>query len=176
MKKFLAVLLAVAAGVGASAQNATNNPPVPLNVGGPTSDTYANPGAGHVGVGVTFGEPIGADVKYWLSGTTAADGAIGWSTHDDSTLYIQGDLLWHKFNLLDFMPSGKLPFYFGIGGLLRFRDHGESNNVGIRVPLGVSYIFENLPVDIFVEVGPALDVTPGFRGEITGGIGMRFWF
>jgi hypothetical protein len=33
-----------------------------------------------------------------------------------------------------------------------------------------------LPVDIFAEIGPALDVSPDVRGDFTGGGGVRFWF
>jgi hypothetical protein len=37
-------------------------------------------------------------------------------------------------------------------------------------------MFENAPVDVFMEVGPALDIAPVVRGEVTGGIGVRYWF
>jgi hypothetical protein len=29
---------------------------------------------------------------------------------------------------------------------------------------------------IFVEIAPALDIAPDVQGEITGGIGIRYWF
>jgi hypothetical protein len=48
--------------------------------------------------------------------------------------------------------------------------------VGVRVPVGLSYIFDDAPVDIFVEIAPTIDFVPDVRGEITGGIGIRFWF
>jgi hypothetical protein len=37
-------------------------------------------------------------------------------------------------------------------------------------------MFENAPVDIFAELGPAVDVSPNVHGEITGGVGIRYWF
>ena len=152
------------------AQN-TSNPPPPL------TETYSSPEAGHIGAGLILGEPVGGSVKYWLNDTVAVDGAAGWSVHRHSSLYLHGDVLWHKFNLFDISPApAQLPIYFGVGGLVRFRNHGESNNVGVRVPVGVSYIFDNAPIDIFAEVGPALDFSPSVHGEVTGGIGIRFWF
>jgi hypothetical protein len=59
---------------------------------------------------------------------------------------------------------------------MRFRNDGNENQVGIRVPVGLSYLFDNAPLDVFVEIGPAIDVAPSVGGEITGGIGVRFWF
>jgi hypothetical protein len=143
----------------------------------PMTESYSSPATGHVGVGVILGEPVGASVKYWLNDTMAVDGAAGWSGHEHSTLYFHGDVLWHKFDLFDISPApGRLPLYFGVGGLVRFRNHGEGNNVGVRVPVGVSYIFDNAPIDVFGEIAPALDVAPDLHGEVTGGIGIRFWF
>ncbi len=130
---------------------------------------------GKVGVGITLGEPIGASVKYFFNDTMAIDGAAGWSAHDHSGLYLHSDILWHNYDLLP-VSNGRLPVYFGVGGLFRARDHGEDNQVGIRAPVGISYMFDNVPVDIFAEIGPAIDVSPSIRGEITGGIGVRFWF
>jgi hypothetical protein len=141
-----------------------------------TAPAYQNyPGEKRLGVGVIVGEPTGASVKYWLNDTLAVDGAAGWSFHDHSDLVIQGDLLWHDFDLLP-VSHGRLPVYVGAGGLARFRNDHYDNQVGLRVPVGVSYMFDNAPVDIFAEVAPVLDVAPNLRGEITGGIGIRYWF
>ena len=134
--------------------------------------------AGRFGAGIVLGEPTGVSLKYWLNDTLAFDGAIGASLHDDpddlSSFYLHGDILWHKFDLIS-VSRGKLPVYIGAGVLARFRDHRD-DQAGIRIPVGLSYLFDNAPVDIFAEIAPALDIAPGARGEITGGIGVRFWF
>ena len=131
--------------------------------------------AGRLGAGIIIGEPIGGSLKYWFNNTVAIDGAIGWSSHDNTELYVHSDVLWHNFDLIP-VSRGRLPVYFGVGGLIRFRDNNEDNQVGIRVPVGLSYMFDNAPVDIFVEIAPAIDVAPNVQGEITGGIGIRYWF
>ena len=130
---------------------------------------------GRFGAGITLGEPIGASVKYWFNDTMAVDGALGWSYRDHTDLYLHSDILWHDFNLLP-VSQGRLPLYFGVGALLRFRDDDYANQAGIRAPVGVSYMFDNVPVDIFAEVAPAIDIAPFARGEVTGGIGVRYWF
>jgi hypothetical protein len=131
--------------------------------------------AGRLGAGIIVGEPTGASLKYWMNDRVAVDGAFGWSFHDDSDFYLHSDILWHNFDLIP-VSQGRLPVYFGVGGLVRFRDDNNDNQVGIRVPIGLSYMFANAPVDIFAEVGPAIDVAPDVRGEVTGGIGIRYWF
>jgi hypothetical protein len=138
-----------------------------------TSSTSSNDGK--LGAGIIIGEPTGASLKYWLNDTMAIDGALGWSFHDDSDFYLHSDVLWHNFDLIP-VSRGRMPVYFGVGGLVRFRDNNQDNQVGIRVPVGVSYMFDNAPVDVFVEIGPALDVAPDVQGEITGGVGIRYWF
>jgi len=128
-----------------------------------------------LGAGVIVGEPTGGSLKYWLNDSMAIDGAVGWSSHDNTDLYVHSDVLWHNFDLIP-VSKGRLPVYFGAGGLVRFRDNNKDNQAGVRAPVGLSYMFENTPVDIFAEIGPALDVTPHTRGEVTGGIGIRYWF
>ncbi|MBU6409520.1 MAG: hypothetical protein KGR98_03940, partial [Verrucomicrobia bacterium] len=110
-----------------------------------------------IGVGLILGEPVGVSAKYWLNDVMAVDAAAGVSSHSHSDLYVHADVLWHNFNVFNFAPvMGRMPLYFGVGGLLRFRNHGEGNDAGIRVPVGVSYMFDNIPVDIFAEIAPAI--------------------
>ncbi len=130
---------------------------------------------GRFGAGIILGEPTGLSVKYWLNDKLAIDGAAGFSTADHTEFYLHSDVLWHNFDLIP-VPQGRMPVYFGIGALGRLRDDHQDNQVGIRFPVGVSYMFENAPVDVFVEVAPAIDVAPAAQGEITGGVGIRYWF
>ena len=145
-----------------------------------TSSAFNSPAgssgsAGKLGLGLTVGEPTGLTAKYWLNDTLALDGAVGWSTHDHTDLYVHSDVLWHNFDLIP-VSRGSMPVYFGVGGLVRFRDDNRDNDVGVRLPVGVSYMFDNAPVDVFAEIAPVIDVAPSVRGEITGGVGIRYWF
>lgn len=175
MKKIITtVFLATTCGLGAQADEpamttTTNQIPQKNNY-----DYSSGDRAGKLGVGILAGEPTGASVKFFLTDAIALDGAIGWSTHDDTDLYLHSDLLWHNYDLIP-VPRGQMGVYLGAGGLLRVRDQRE-NQAGIRLPLGISYMFDNAPVELFGEIAPTLDVTPDTRGEVTGGVGMRFWF
>ena len=171
-KALLTITLAAACGVCARADNATlaaTNSPMT------TANTSTSGMAGRFGAGVTLGEPIGPSLKYFFSDALAMDGAFGWSLHDHSDFYLQSDLLWHDFDLIP-VSQGRMAVYLGGGGLVRFRNSGLDDQFAVRAPVGVSYLFYSVPVEIFAEVGPALDLTPSVRGEVTGGIGVRFSF
>jgi hypothetical protein len=134
----------------------------------------ARPNRGEFEAGLVLGEPTGASLKYWLNNTMAVDGALGWSLDDHNDFEMHSDLLWHKFDVFR-VREGELPVYIGVGGRVKFRHH-EDNRAGVRVPLGVSYLFQSVPVDIFAEVAPILDFTPSTRGGISAGIGARYRF
>ena len=171
-RALLTIALAVAHGVCARADDSTL---MATNTTATTANSSMNGMAGRFGVGVTLGEPMGGSLKYFFSDALAIDGAFGWSLHDHTDFYMQSDLLWHNFDLIP-VSQGRMGVYFGGGGLLRFRNSGEDDQFGIRAPVGVTYLFDSVPIDIFAEVGPALDLSPSVRGEVTGGIGVRFWF
>ena len=126
------------------------------------------------GAGIILGEPIGVSLKYWLNEEIALDAAAAWSFRNEGNFEFHADVLFHKFDWIP-VSRGKLPFYFGGGVRLKLQDN-DDDRFGIRGPVGVSYLFEDLPVDIFVEVGPVIDFTPKTRGGVTGGIGARYWF
>jgi hypothetical protein len=125
-----------------------------------------------VGVGIIVGEPTGVSFKYWTSSTTAFDGALAWSFVDEGAFHIHADYIIHNFNLIR-ISEGKLPFYYGIGGRIKTAD---KSRFGVRVPLGLAYIFYGAPVDIFLEVVPILDLAPKTDFKINAAIGARYFF
>jgi hypothetical protein len=172
MRKIIFAVTTIVTGLGGFSAVGDDQPL--MNKSANPSDWTQNY-VGKLGVGLTVGEPTGATLKYWLNNTLALDGAFGWSSHDHTDLYLHSDVLWHNFELIS--PSrGRLPVYLGVGGLARFRDEHRDNQFGIRIPVGLSYMFDRVPLDIFAEIAPAIDVAPYVRAELTGGIGIRFWF
>lgn len=125
------------------------------------------------GAGIIIGEPTGLSGKLWLLGGNALDMAAAWSFKGNGALLLQADYVFHTFNLIK-VESGKLPLYYGIGG--RIILHDNDTYLGIRVPVGLDYMFNNAPVDIFVEIVPILDLTPATDFDIGAGIGVRYWF
>ena len=126
-----------------------------------------------LGVGIIIGEPTGVSVKSWLSTRTAFDLAAAWSFVNEDALHLHGDYLVHNYSLFS-VDRGLLPFYYGIGA--RLKTQNSDSRVGIRFPLGASYMFATEPVDIFLEVVPILDVTPSTDFNLNASLGARYFF
>jgi hypothetical protein len=125
-----------------------------------------------IGVGLIVGEPTGISGKYWTGNTTAFDAALAWSFVDENAFQIHADYLFHNIRLIT-ISEGKLPFYYGIGARLKT---ANDIKLGVRVPLGLAYLFQNVPIDIFVEVVPILDLIPKTDFQINAALGARYFF
>ena len=124
------------------------------------------------GMGLILGEPTGLSAKLWTSSDNAFDFAAAWSFKGDGNLLLQADYVWHFFELMP-VPSGKLPLYIGIGGRVVLAD---DPSFGIRVPIGIDYLFADAPIDVFLELVPILDLSPETDFGVGGGLGIRYWF
>jgi hypothetical protein len=131
-------------------------------------------GDGGFGVGVILGEPTGLSLKCWVTEKTAIDGGVAYSFKDTTSFHFHSDFLWHNFDLLP-VTHGRLAVYYGVGGRVKF-ERNTDTRAGVRGPIGLAYMFEQAPVDIFVEIAPILDVTPSTKFGINGGVGVRYYF
>lgn len=144
------------------------------------------------GLGLELGEPSGLNGKYFLSSDNALDFGLGYiygHYRGGDGLHLYADYLWHPM-VLTSADAFELPFYVGVGG--RFWDWGDYNcrggvceyygttAFGVRVPLGLSFDFNRVPLDIFVQIVPTLDFYRNYRDnvyfQIDLSIGVRFWF
>ena len=145
-------------------------------------------GAGRdFGLGVTLGAPSGLSMKIFMANQHALDIAVGvgyyggasFDTHVDYHFYTKPLTRTSAFDL---------PLYIGVGG--RFNFWFEDGNrhywggktksgrvgVGVRVPIGIAFHFNKVPVDLFLEIVPGLGVIPGVGFHLDGAIGARYFF
>jgi len=140
---------------------------------------FANPGVLHAqdggtGLGIMLGEPAGISFKTWISGRSAIDAGLAWSFHDKA-YHFHADYLWHNFMIFRLeQGNGKLPLYMGVGG--RFKISKKDFYTGVRVPIGMAYIFPRDRLDIFLEAVPVLDLIPGTGFDFNAAAGMRYFF
>lgn len=125
-----------------------------------------------LGLGIVAGDPTGITAKYWTSKNTALCGACGWSFRREGYLHINGDFVYHNFKLFP-VEKGELPLYFGLGGRLALKDDPE---IGIRIPVGILYLFEDAPFDAFFELSPYLNLYPRTDMFLSASLGGRFFF
>ena len=128
---------------------------------------------GRFGAGVIAGEPTGLSGEMWLTKNTAIDAAVAWSfgSGEDAFL-IHSDYLFYNSGLID-VKKGSLAVYFGFGGRIKF---AANTQVGIRVPVGLDYLFEGAPVDLFGEVVPILDLVDKTEFNFAAAVGVRYFF
>ena len=130
------------------------------------------------GIGIIIGEPTGLSLKYWLDEERAVDGAAAWSYSENDSFQLHGDYLIHNYELLE----ADLPVYYGIGARLKFKDNdgrGRNRNdaiFGIRIPVGITYLFDDAPFDVFFELVPVLDLAPDVELDLNAAIGLRYYF
>lgn len=128
----------------------------------------------NLGFGVIIGEPTGITAKYVLNDKSAIDAGAGWKTSGDDRIHVYTDYLIYINDLFD-VGAGSLPLYFGAG--IRFISiEDDDDELGIRLPLGLEYIFPKLPIRIFGEIVPVLDLTPDTEFDVDGGVGIRYFF
>jgi len=90
-------------------------------------------------------------------------------------LYLHGDYLWHRYELDPEEFEGTLPYYFGVGCRVLLHE-GNDSRLGVRLPIGLDYLFEGGRFDVFIEVAPVLDLVPDTDFDLSGGVGARFYF
>jgi len=123
------------------------------------------------GIGIIAGDPTGLSFKIWQTKTTAIDGALGWWLGDYVNVHV--DYLIHNLTLIK-IKEGLMPVYFGIGAFAGA--WGGGGDLGIRVPLGLSYLFQDSPLELFFEIAPSLNVIPGTSFGVGWGLGARYYF
>ena len=115
---------------------------------------------------------MGVSAKYWMSSRSAYSFGVAWSTSDrDEALYLHADYAIHSW--MQDVERGRLGFYYGLGGRFLVED---DPHIGIRVPLGLNYMIDRTPLDLFFEAVPVLDIIPDTDLKINGGLGIRYYF
>jgi hypothetical protein len=144
------------------------------------------PGGNSFGFGIILGDPLGGTVKFWLNRDNAIDAYIGGDYFGSPR--IGADYLWHfwPFNssVVNMYAGPGLALGFGYGGDWGWyrvgRDSwiyrsGGGMGVGIRAIVGLDIVPKRAPIEIFLELGPLIGITPGFGAAFDAALGIRFY-
>jgi len=141
---------------------------------GLSANTYAKQ---DLGLGVIVGEPTGLSLKYWLDEDRAIDAAAAWSFSGHDSFQLHADYLFHRFDIFETGEvTGKMPLYYGLGARVKDKDKDDDTVFGLRIPLGITYLFADAPFDLFAELVPIVDLAPDVDVDINAAIGFRFYF
>jgi hypothetical protein len=150
------------------------------------SYSYAqSPQGKNFGFGIMVGDPTGLTVKFWTQRNNALVIDVGGSYFGSTRIGV--DYLWH----FDAFRSNIAKLYAGFGGALGIgegkglyytNDEGRfffrSNNgvgIGARGIVGVNVIPQSTPLEIFLEIGVLVGLTPTFGSALDTGLGLRFY-
>ena len=143
------------------------------------------------GLGLIAGEPTGGTLKLWFGPRLALQShlAVTWWHVHRLAWYI--DFVWHPAVVTE-NKYFTLLWYFGVGGGVgiwapwydrrhphdpdRDRDWEADPAAWIRVPFGFPFMFDDVPVEAFIEFGPALRVYPPVGIGPFAAVGGRWYF
>ena len=138
------------------------------------------------GMALAVGEPSALSAKLWISEASAINASFGWSFYRRTPegmrkrgaphAYI--DYLYHFFDRVK-ARTGKFVYFMGVGVEGAYMDYNDRFHekifMGMRFPFGLSYMFPNAPVDVFLELGPSIVVMRGMSFDMSACLGIRYW-
>ena len=87
---------------------------------------------------------------------------------------IRSPYLYHFYNVVK-IASLVSPLYLGGGARYISREKKE-NKFGLRIPVGIEFLFLNNRLGAFGEVVPLMDFKPDTEFDMEFGLGIRFFF
>lgn len=140
------------------------------------------------GLGIYLGQPTGPTLKYHFTQNHALTAAFGVGFWGGQNFHLHVDYGYH------FVPkrTGDFDLTFWIGGGLKFfyfywhdyhpywnndpyHDYGRTG-LGLRIPLGLSFNLNAVPLEIFLELAPGVAFLPWVTFFADGGVGVRYYF
>jgi hypothetical protein len=147
--------------------------------------TFAqSPEGKNFGFGLVLGEPTGLTLKFWTQRNNAFVIDVGESYFGSPRIGL--DYLWH----FDAFRSNVAKLYAGFGGVVGigrsdgfyYSNHNgffyRSDNglgLGVRGVFGVNVVPERSPIELFLEVGLLVGLSPAFGSAGDVGLGIRYY-
>lgn len=140
------------------------------------------------GIGFILGDPTALSGKYNMSHEHAIDLQLAFNASD--FLLVYGDYHWKFpgiFNSSDKFIQELTP-YMGAGPVVAIaskKDHkkgdyfdkrNDSFAMGVRLPFGIEWVWDKVPLGIGLEIAPGIVVVPSTDGFLHGGVTFRYYF
>lgn len=135
------------------------------------NDLFAQTRPGTVGLGAQLGDPSGITLKLYQRNDFAYDFLAAWDL--DDFFFLNGHALYERP-----IPDSPLHYYFGPGIVIGIEDRGRDRDteliIGISGQVGLNFFVERF--EVFLQLTPRLNIIPDTRGDLGGGIGLRYYF
>lgn len=142
-------------------------------------DGFAQRNRTKAGIGIILGTPdVGLSVKFMNSGYRHFNGAVAWSSgsknnNDDGYLHLHADYIFKQWRIFDRTATNFATF---LGGGLQLRTGPGDATFGVRIPVGLSYTFSEVPIDTFIELVPHIGLVPDSDFDVDAAFAIRFLF
>jgi hypothetical protein len=136
-----------------------------------------------VGLGILLGAPTGFSFAWRPGGRFMVDGGIAWSFSAipggvSSYAQVHSDFCLDLADLRTAeIPDMHFPVWVGVGPRLHFGGGSgyEAFNAAARIPFGMGFWHDKLPIEGFVELAPGIGVYPTTEFVMDAAIGVRFF-
>ncbi len=123
-----------------------------------------------IGIGLSGGYPVsGIAVKYGMDDLRVV-GTLGYRLGSALSLEAGAQYDVAEFDIED------IPFYVNVGvtGAMHI-GFGGGFGLSVNVPVGVSYFFEEYPIEVFLKVAPGVRVRPTIGFDIGASLGGLYY-
>ncbi|HKJ69175.1 MAG TPA: hypothetical protein VKA68_14550 [bacterium] len=127
-----------------------------------------------IGIGAQIGDPTGVSIRIPHAESRSLNFTAAWTFRERSYLTLQADYVFYDYDIVK--PEdleGELPLYYGLGVHTEFE---AENQLGVRVPVGLAYLFAEVPLDLFFEIAPVVTLFPRTGFTFQGGLGIHYYF
>ncbi len=111
--------------------------------------------ASELSLGICVGKPSGLNLKLWLTSDNALNFILG-EVYNDLSASL--DYLNHNYKIVQSTElTGKMPLFYGLGIKIL------KDNIGMRIPFGIEYIFKDIPISLSFEFAPYVLIIKNFE-------------
>ena len=132
-----------------------------------------------IGVGIVLGVPTGVSLGYRIASKRHFSSALAWSAPDKS-FHLHVDYLFEVTQVVDpNAPMYQFPLYAGLGMRIQAdqgRDGDNESIMGIRAPVGLTFLPQVIPFEVFAEIVPVMLLYPSTDITFDGAFGARYYF
>ena len=145
---------------------------------------------GKFGLGVLVGSRTGLSAKLWPKRRHSLSLDLG-STNFTNTISFTASYQFHAKLIRAPEHGSSAQLYFGIGGRARVlvqasrEDPNDEESatvlnttavIGLRLPIGFSFLLAGFPIELFIEAAPAVDFWQSLGFDLEGQGGARIYF
>lgn len=132
--------------------------------------------ASSFGGGIYIGNPTGVKFKANLNSSNALSSLIAWDIPGDM-VYASVDYAYNfYYSIKDDEGRAVLPIFLYTGPGVRIKSNNNNTNVGIKFTGGAGMRFKDIPIELFLEISPILDIVPATDLDLNAGIGVILYF